>query len=104
MYPPLHRYAKLAQAMQLDALHEAFFLRHWNGLPFQDNQSVKNNLMLNQTHFTFALNAPSLFFTFRREGLGFDSRAGQIGTVSPAARHRCNVFSELCCPGAKPRR
>ena len=23
--------------------------------------------------------------------LGFDSRAGQIGTVSPTARHRCHV-------------
>ena len=37
-------------------------------------------------------------------GLGFDSRVGQIGTVSPTARHRGDVFSELCCPGAKPRR
>ena len=26
------------------------------------------------------------------------------GTVSPTARHRCYVSSELCCPGAKPRR
>ena len=25
-------------------------------------------------------------------------------TVSPIARHRCDVSSELCCPGAKPRR
>ena len=25
-------------------------------------------------------------------------------TVSPTARHRCNVTLELCCPGAKPRR
>ena len=33
-------------------------------------------------------------------GLGFDSRAGQIGT----ARHRCDVSSGLCCPGAKPRK
>ena len=39
-----------------------------------------------------------------REGLGFDSRTGQIGTVSPTTRHRCDVSSELCCPGAKPRR
>ena len=29
-------------------------------------------------------------------GLGFDSRAGQIGVVLPTARHRCNVSSELC--------
>ena len=37
-------------------------------------------------------------------GLGFDSRAGQIYTVSPTTRHRCDDSSELCCPGAKPRR
>ena len=37
-------------------------------------------------------------------GLGFDSQAEQIGTVLPAARHRSDVSSELCCPGAKPRR
>ena len=37
-------------------------------------------------------------------GLGFESRAGQIGTVSPTARHRCDVSSELCSPGAKLRR
>ena len=37
-------------------------------------------------------------------GLGFDSRAGQIDTVSPTARHRCDVSSELCSPGAKSRR
>ena len=24
-------------------------------------------------------------------------------TVSPTARHRCDVFTELCSPGAKPR-
>ena len=34
-------------------------------------------------------------------GLRFDSRAGQISTVSPTARHRCDVSSELCSPGAK---
>ena len=37
-------------------------------------------------------------------GLGFKSRAGQIGSVSPTARHRCDVPSELCSPGAKPRK
>ena len=36
-------------------------------------------------------------------GLGFDSRASQIGTVSPTAHHWCDVSSELCSPGAKPR-
>ena len=25
-------------------------------------------------------------------------------TMSPTACHRCDVSSELCCPGAKPRR
>ena len=38
------------------------------------------------------------------EGLGFESQAGQIGTASPTARHRCDVSSELCSPGAKVRR
>ena len=28
-------------------------------------------------------------------GLGFNSRAGQIGTVSPTARHPCDVSAEL---------
>ena len=28
-------------------------------------------------------------------GLGFKSRVGQIGTVSPTSRHRCDVPSEL---------
>ena len=36
--------------------------------------------------------------------LGLNSRAGQIGTVSPTARHRCEVSSELYYPGAKPRK
>ena len=34
--------------------------------------------------------------------LGIDTRVGQIGTVSPAARHSCDVPSELCSPGAMP--
>ena len=38
------------------------------------------------------------------DGLGFKSQVGQIGTVSPTARHRCDVSSELCSEGAKPRR
>ena len=37
-------------------------------------------------------------------GLEFNSGAGQIGAVSPTACHRCDVSSELCSPGAKPRR
>ena len=37
-------------------------------------------------------------------GLGFDSRAGQIGSVLATTRHRCNVSSELCCSGAQPPR
>ena len=36
-------------------------------------------------------------------GSGFKSRDGQIGLVSPMARHRCDVSSEMCSPGAKPR-
>ena len=36
-------------------------------------------------------------------GLGFKSRVGLVGTVSRTARHRCDVLSELCSPGAKPR-
>ena len=37
-------------------------------------------------------------------GLGFKFRTGQMGTVSPTARHRCDVSSVLCSPDAKPRR
>ena len=36
--------------------------------------------------------------------LKFDSRIGQINTVSPTARHRCDGSSELCSPDTKPRR
>ena len=34
-------------------------------------------------------------------GLGFDSRVGQIGAVSPTIRHHSDVSSELRCLGAK---
>ena len=37
-------------------------------------------------------------------GLGFKSPVGQIGTASPTARQRWAAPSELCGPGAKPRR
>ena len=37
-------------------------------------------------------------------GPGFDSWVGKSDTVWPTAHHRCDVFSELCCPRAKPRR
>ena len=38
-------------------------------------------------------------------GLRLDSRVGQIDTMSPTARHRCDVSSKLCGPsGAKSRR
>ena len=44
---------------------------------------------------------------FDAGGLGFDSRAGQIGhsvvNGSPPKKS-CDIFSELCCPGTKPRR
>ena len=33
----------------------------------------------------------------------FDSRADQIGTVSPTARHRCDVSLEMRSSGAKLR-
>ena len=36
--------------------------------------------------------------------LRFELRVGQISTMSPTARHRCDVPSELCSQGAKPRR
>ena len=36
--------------------------------------------------------------------LGFNSRLVKSGTVSPTARHRCDVSSELCCSGAEPLR
>ena len=36
-------------------------------------------------------------------GLGFDSRYGEIGHLSPTARYRCDVSSELCWSDAKPR-
>ena len=36
--------------------------------------------------------------------LWLDSWSGQIWQVSPKARHRCDVSSELFCPGANPRR
>ena len=35
--------------------------------------------------------------------LRFHTPAGQIGTVSPTARHCCDVSSEQCYPGAVPR-
>ena len=41
---------------------------------------------------------------FGAGGLGFDSWVGQTGHSVPAVRHRCDVSSELCCSGAKPRR
>ena len=34
------------------------------------------------------------------EGLRLDFRVGETGQF----RHRCDVSSKLCCPGAKPRR
>ena len=37
-------------------------------------------------------------------GSGIDSQVSKTGTVSTTACHRCNVSSELSCPGAKPRR
>ena len=38
-----------------------------------------------------------------REVLGSSPRPVKSNTVSQMVRHRCDVSSELCCPGAKPR-
>ena len=37
-----------------------------------------------------------------REIWGLNPGSVKSNTVSPTARHRCDVFSALCCPGAKP--
>ena len=37
-------------------------------------------------------------------GLGSIPGSVKSDTVSPTARHRYDVSSELCCPGAKPHR
>ena len=42
-------------------------------------------------------------FAISASGLGFDSRPVRSNTVTPTTCHRCDVSSELCCPGAKPR-
>ena len=39
-----------------------------------------------------------------REVLGSILGLVKLDTVSPSARHRCDVSSELCRPGANPRR
>ena len=38
------------------------------------------------------------------EGSGFDYQGGESNAMSPTALHRCDVFSKLCCPNARPRR
>ena len=38
------------------------------------------------------------------KGLGFNTQPVKTDTLSPTACHRCNDFTELCCPGAKLRR
>ena len=37
-------------------------------------------------------------------GLEFDSRSVKCDTVSPIARHHCDVSSVVCCLGAMSRR
>ena len=37
-------------------------------------------------------------------GLGSITELVTSDTVSPEVRHRCDVSSELCCPGAKQRK
>ena len=39
-----------------------------------------------------------------QEVWGLIPRPVKSGTASPTARHRCDIPSELCFPGAKPRR
>ena len=39
-----------------------------------------------------------------RQIMGFIPGPVKTDKLSPTARHRCDVSSELCCPGAKPRR
>ena len=54
----------------------------------------------------FSLEVFSVMRTKHALGAGdleFEPRAGQISTESPMARHRCDVFSGLCSPGAMPR-
>ena len=38
------------------------------------------------------------------EVLGMIPGPVKSNTMSPTARRRCDVSSELCCPGAKPQR
>ena len=57
--------------------------------------------------FNFVFYAPRIIgflvkdIAFEAEGLEFDSRAGQI---RQCCRVRCEVYQELCCADAKPRR
>ena len=67
----------------------------------------KNMALIIITHkyiFYLALAQLLSAHVLRAEGLGFKSWVGQIGTVSPTARHRSDVVSELCSPDVKPRR
>ena len=35
------------------------------------------------------------------EVLGLIHRSVKLNAVSPTARHRCGIFSEMCCPSGK---
>ena len=60
--------------------------------------------------FVFALISTRQFAQWLKTSLSaredLDSIPGLVksNAVSPTARHRCDVSSELCCPDAKPRR
>ena len=68
--------------------------------PLRSNYSISITLSLLKRLLAQLLSAHA----FGAGGLGFKSPVGQIGSASPTARHRCDVSSELCSPGAKPRR
>ena len=64
-------------------------------MPFSSSAEQVNYSTLAQLLSTHAIGAG---------GLGFKSRVGQISTVSPTARNRCDVSSEMCSPGALQRK
>ena len=64
-----------------------------NNAPKQFLDFMQKTVLVNNNH-------NFIWHAIGAGGLG----SGQIYTVSPTTRHRCDVSSELCCPGAKPRR
>ena len=56
--------------------------------------------MLNESHDR-PVSTVARDIAFSAKCVGFDSRAGQIAHSVIKARLRCNISSELWCPGAK---